>query len=106
MYILLEGEDGLLLVDQHALAERIAFEKIRKEFSSTKAETKTNVAMLLTPLVVSYPKTVDIDMYIEQLNAQGRDVSRFGDGKVVVYAVAAVFQQYQLDLELLLNHIW
>jgi DNA mismatch repair ATPase MutL len=32
MYILLEGEEELLLVDQHALAERITFEKMRKEF--------------------------------------------------------------------------
>jgi DNA mismatch repair protein MutL len=102
MYMLLEGDDGILLVDQHALAERIAFEKMRKEFAN--ANTNAN-ALLLTPLVVAYPKTIDIDHTIEQLNALGWDVSRFGDGKVVVYAVPAVFQEYQLDLELLLNHI-
>jgi DNA mismatch repair protein MutL len=87
------------LVDQHALAERITFEKMRKEFWSSETE------ILLTPLIVSYPKTIPIDIYIDQLNTQGRDVSRFGDGKIVIYAVPWVFQTYQLDLELLLNHI-
>lgn len=99
MYILLEGEDGLLLVDQHALAERIAFEKMKLGFQTSASE------ILLTPLVVSYPKTADIDTTIEQLNTQGWDVSRFGEGKIVVYAVPWVFQTYQLDLELVLNHI-
>ena len=30
MYIMLETQDGLYLIDQHALAERIAFEKMKK----------------------------------------------------------------------------
>jgi DNA mismatch repair ATPase MutL len=29
MYIVLESIDGMYLIDQHALAERIAFEKLR-----------------------------------------------------------------------------
>ena len=56
-------------------------------------------------MVVSYPKMVDIESVLEQLNNSGRDVSRFGDGKCIVYAVPEVFQEYQLDIELLLNHI-
>lgn len=31
MYIILQAEDGLYLIDQHALAERIAFEKLKKK---------------------------------------------------------------------------
>ncbi|MEY3197845.1 MAG: hypothetical protein RL023_572 [Candidatus Parcubacteria bacterium] len=98
------------MVDQHALAERIAFEKMRKEFSTIhegqSSSARLQNAILLTPLVVSYPKTVDIDATLEQLNQQGRDMSRFGEGKLVVYAVPNVFETYQLDIEMLLNHIW
>jgi DNA mismatch repair protein MutL len=103
MYILLGGQDGLLLVDQHAIAERIAFEKMRREIASNSEAARSE--LLLTPLVVSYPKTFDIDASLDQLNQQGWDVSRFSEGNVVVYAVPSVFQQYQLDLELVLNHI-
>ncbi len=31
MYICLQADDGLYLIDQHALAERIAFEKMKKK---------------------------------------------------------------------------
>ena len=40
LYLLLEGEDGLLVVDQHALHERVMYEQLKKQPQRLKAETR------------------------------------------------------------------
>lgn len=45
MYILLEDNDYLYIVDQHALAERIAYERMKQQ-----AVTNTTVHTLLQPV--------------------------------------------------------
>ena len=37
-YIVAENEDGMYLIDQHAAAERINYEKILKQMNETKYE--------------------------------------------------------------------
>jgi DNA mismatch repair protein MutL len=50
-YILAEGEDQLVLIDQHAAHERIRFEEIRKQFYS---RTLTTHALLI-PIMMELP---------------------------------------------------
>lgn len=62
MYIVLESPDALYYIDQHALAERIAFEKMKKRL----ADEKTSHT-LLQPLTLEIEILADIEEKITQL---------------------------------------
>lgn len=96
-YIVLQGIDQLYRVDQHALAERITFEKMRKQVKDKGFEQE----MLLQPLRIEFPKTTDIEPLLEQLNTIGFDVSLFGEKKIIVHGVPSVFMEYKVDIELI-----
>lgn len=50
-YLVMETEEGILIVDQHALHERILFEQLKEKFSSGKLDTQN----LLVPEVLDFP---------------------------------------------------
>jgi DNA mismatch repair ATPase MutL len=60
-YIVLEDKDSVYYIDQHALAERIAFEKMKKEKS-------LNPEILLQPLKFDVINIPDSQDKISQLN--------------------------------------
>ena len=49
LYLLIEGDDGLLVVDQHALHERVTYEQLKKQH----AERDVQVQRLLVPAVLA-----------------------------------------------------
>lgn len=98
MYVLLESEDALYYVDQHALAERIAFEKMKKEKNLTPE-------VILEPIRVPIVYRADIEDKISQLQQLGFDCALLGENSLVVYAVPHVFVQYPVDLEKFLQHV-
>lgn len=55
MYIIVENPDSLRYIDQHALAERIAFEKFRVQIQNSIGSSQT----LLHPLTITLPHTAD-----------------------------------------------
>jgi len=100
-YIALEGKHYLYLVDQHALAERIAFEKMKTEIASHGYQSE----ILLHPLTISYPADIEIESLVEQLQQFGFDLSDFGNKKIIIHAIPHVFQTYKIDIELLFNQL-
>ncbi len=100
-YIILETSGEVFLVDQHAIAERILFEKLRKNIK----ENWLKQEIIITPITISVPKSLDINERLEQLNNLWFDISIFWEWKVVIYAVPNVFQQYKLDIEKLIDKI-
>ena len=50
-YIIVQHADGLWYIDQHALAERIAFEKLKKKIADGEYASTT----LLSPLSIQLP---------------------------------------------------
>ena len=100
-YILLQSNDSLYLVDQHALAERIAFEKLKKIALTTKLQPSP----ILTPIKVSVSKSVPIDDQVDALNYIGFDVSQLGNETIVVYAVPSFLSEYNQDLSPLIDNI-
>ena len=103
MYIVLENQDSVIYIDQHALAERVAFERMRSEV----AEKWYVSHVLLTPMTVQYPADVeDIDQICEVLWGIWFDVSEFGQQKVVIYAIPQVFADWKVDVELVMNWVW
>ena len=80
-YIIAENEDGMYLIDQHAAAERINFEKIMKQIK----EDKT-VIDLLVPIRIELRKD-EILKAKEKINALkdlGFDIDEFGDNSIII----------------------
>ncbi|USN54228.1 MAG: hypothetical protein H6765_06695 [Candidatus Peribacteria bacterium] len=100
-YIVMESQSAIYYADQHALAERIAFEKMRKQVK----EQGLQPEILLQPLTTRYPQDQEIDEKIQQLATMGFDIADFGENKVIVYAVPKVFVTYKMDIDLLLQQV-
>jgi len=68
MYIALQADTALYLIDQHALAERIAFEKMKTSQDLTSES-------LLQPLKFEVTQIAHLEQKIEELNQLGFEIS-------------------------------
>lgn len=101
MYIVVQHADSIWYVDQHALAERIAFEKFRTQIEQHRWSSQT----LLHPITITVPHTADSAKRKEILLWLGFDAHLRADNQVVIYAVPSIMVQYQIDLEKVLRHM-
>jgi len=87
-YIVCEGHDRLVLIDQHAAHERIALEHLRAERRRGAVERQS----LLMPLPVELGagRTEALAAAAGELAALGFEVEPFGEGTVLVRAVPAL----------------
>jgi DNA mismatch repair ATPase MutL len=65
-YVILQSDDAVFYIDQHALAERIAFEKMKKEISEG---TNLHGELLLQPLTIDIHEMPNIQEKIDAVNA-------------------------------------
>ncbi len=90
-YLILEGRDGMILVDQHAAHERVLYERLRAAW----LEQGVARQQLLVP------ETVELDPIAlaalmeagETVEALGFEVEPFGEGAVVLRAVPALLSE-------------
>lgn len=84
-YLVLEGPDGMVVIDQHAAHERVTFEKLRK----AAREGNTPSQPLLFPLQMSLGPLEEaaLEEKAEALRVYGLDVEPFGDGAAMIRAV-------------------
>lgn len=101
-YIILQSSDGLYAIDQHALAERIAFEKLKKEWKSEGVQNE----MLLQPLVLTVSKDVVLQEPLQGLQALGFDIAQFGEEKIIIHAVPKPLLTYEVDLGKVIDQLW
>ena len=88
-YLLCADESGLVIIDQHALHERVLYQRL---IESTPAR-RPEVQPLLIPLTVSLSRrdaTLAAE-YAPVFAEMGLEVEGFGDSDVVVRAMPAVF---------------
>ena len=97
-YIVLQSDTALYWVDQHALAERISFEKM-------KVSQDHSPENLLQPLKFEITQIPNLDEKIEELNWLWFEISMLSESMVVIYAIPKVFVQYPIDMQSLLNHV-
>lgn len=97
-YIVLQSEDALYYIDQHALAERIAFEKMKKN-------TDFSREPLLQPVKFNVSDVADLESKIDEINNFWFDCSLLSENTMVVYSVPKIFITYPVDLEKLFNYI-
>ncbi len=89
LYVLLETEDGLVLMDPHAAHERVLFEKILAALEAGTVESQG----LLTPETAELPPrdALHVRKHIEIMRKMGIGVSEFGGDTFVVDALPAEF---------------
>jgi DNA mismatch repair protein MutL len=90
-YLLAEGTDGLIVIDQHAAHERILYERLLR--SRTRGAPPTQLQV--TPMPVSLPPDAFALLTAHQdiLAQLGFDLEPFGDRTVLVRAVPHVVSQ-------------
>lgn len=102
-YIILQSDDAVFYIDQHALAERIAFEKMKKEISDG---SNLHSELLLQPLTIDIHEIPNIQDKIDAVNALWFDCALLSENKIVIYAVPQIFVMYRVDIEQLFTHIF
>lgn len=92
-YIVTQCEEGLMVVDQHAMHERILYERLKNRMHSMSVE----VQRLLVPEAVDL-RPAEAAMLLErreQLEAMGVHVESFGGSTVLVHAVPAMLYTFE-----------
>ncbi len=87
-FLLCEGDDGVYVLDQHAAAERVTFDRLRRAFASRSIATQR----LLVPEVVQLPPAdvAVLEEHADEVVRVGVEVRAVGDGAVAVHAVPAI----------------
>ncbi|MBN2302238.1 MAG: DNA mismatch repair endonuclease MutL [Lentisphaerae bacterium] len=89
LYVVLETEEGLVLMDPHAAHERVLFEKFMDDMTNG----KVNVQGLLFPQTVELPAkdAACVRKHLELLETMGFGISTFGGDSFVIDALPAHF---------------
>lgn len=90
-YLVLETRDGMLVIDQHALHERILFEQLRTRIRDGQLE----IQRLLVPEPVELPpvQAAAVVEAREELLSLGLDVSDFGGNTVLLSAYPSLLSR-------------
>jgi len=88
-YIALEGDEGFILVDQHAAHERVTFEKLRAELRAG----GVRVQPMLTPVAVELQpaRAAAVMVALDEFRAMGFELEPFGPATLLLKGAPAVF---------------
>ncbi len=89
-YLVAESPEGLMIIDQHALHERILYEQLSVELARGPLESQR----LLLPETLSAPadQVAVIEQYADTLRRLGVELSAYGPGAVAVHAVPSLLR--------------
>ena len=81
-YIIAENEDGMYIIDQHAAAERINYEKVLKEMT----KEKQVIIDLLVPIKIELPSNeyLILKEHLNILTDFGFNIEEFGTNTIIV----------------------
>ena len=98
-FIIMQGEKGLLVIDQHVAHERILYERFRESAK----EKKIEVQNLLFPLTVEFSpaETVLLIFHLDRLKQLGLELETFGKNEFLLRSVPAILKN--IDNEKLLR---
>ena len=95
-YIILENSDGLYLVDQHAAAEKINFEKVLKYMLE---ETKSKIDLLI-PIHLELEKNDLLLFDSKKYEDLGFNIEIFGDNDLIVRSIPSYLKEENLQEDL------
>ena len=88
-YIIMQNEDGMYIIDQHAAKERINYEKFKEELG----HPSNNTIPLLVPITREYTTSefMKLRERMEELKNIGLDIEEFGINSIIVKGHPAWF---------------
>ncbi|SUA36096.1 DNA mismatch repair protein [Neisseria zoodegmatis] len=89
IYILAQAEDSLLLVDMHAAAERVNYEKMKTQ-RDTLGSLQTQRLLIPVTFAASHEETAALADHAEALRGFGLELSDMGGNTIAVRAVPAM----------------
>ena len=95
-YIIIQIENDLFLVDQHAAHERVLYEQIKENY---KNNIKNNSQMMLIPEIVNLTnKEMEfIKNNIEMFQNYGFDIEPFGDNEIKINGIPDLEYKIKID---------
>jgi DNA mismatch repair protein MutL len=95
-YVLIETEEGLMVIDQHAAHERVLFEELYNQWKSKKIPIQT----LLEPLLIdmSAKEYITFQNNKEYLVSLGFVFEDFGDKSILIRQVPKMFKKFDMAL--------
>ncbi len=84
-YLICEGAEGLYVIDQHAAAERVNFDRLRRQYQSRAVASQALLFPILLPVSPAEAETVDLRA--EEFRALGIDARVRGEGTVSVHSI-------------------
>lgn len=95
-YILAEGEEGLVLIDQHAAHEKIMYKSIKEHFQSSSKKMQN----LLVPkrLELTNRELELIKENIDLVEKIGIEIEFFGGSSLVVRSIANHFSKVEIEV--------
>jgi DNA mismatch repair protein MutL len=90
-YIVVETSEGMLVIDQHALHERILFEQLRRRVAAGQLERQR--LLIPEPVELSAEQAAEVLAAREDLAGLGLEISDFGNGTILVEAYPAILSR-------------
>ena len=90
LYLVAETEDGIIIVDQHALHERIMYEQLRRRMTAGPLESQR--LLLPETLTITPRQAVLLETHADLLHRLGIEVTPFGTDAVAVQSFPALLK--------------
>lgn len=90
-YIVVESAEGMLVIDQHALHERILFEQLRRRLATGQLEKQR--LLIPEPIELSADQLAKVMEAREDLAGLGIDVADFGGGTILLESYPAILSR-------------
>ncbi len=90
LYLVAETAEGIVIVDQHALHERVMYEQLRERF--TRGSLESQRLLLPETIRVTARQANLLEANAELLNKLGIELTPFGSDSVAVHAVPALLK--------------
>lgn len=88
MYLVCEAPDGIVIIDQHAAAERVTFDRLKRAWNERAVSMQT---LLLPEIVEVKPSDVAlVEAASEEIFAMGLDLRAAGTSRISVHAVPQI----------------
>lgn len=101
LYLIIQTQKGLLIVDQHAAHERILFERLKQEFINQKQQ----VHLLKKPLIIelSYTEAALVQEHTKTFQNLGFEIEQFKNNDFIIRTAPALLhdrdiKKYVLDI--------
>jgi DNA mismatch repair protein MutL len=94
-YIITEDERGMLVIDQHALHERILYEQIRKKVLAGELEIQR--LLVPEPVTLASAECALVLEQQDQLRQLGLEVEAFGGDTVLVSSYPAMLRRVRIE---------